>query len=99
MITREMNITFVTVLALNTATFEPFNYTVELSGKYDDEEKILKKVKELQQDADVHPVKIVDIDVTKKLIGMPEELFLSMAVELDEKRKPITELKKEKVEE
>lgn len=89
-VTRTIIGTEVTVLGLDCVLAEPVNKTVIISGKYDDDKKLLKAVKKAVETEDYKVAKIVATAPCNKLIGMWEEDFIANAMELDPTtRKPL----------
>ena len=82
MVTRTVQYTVATVLALNTDTAEPFNETLHLSGIFKDTKAILKACKKLLDSDTVSVAKVVDVTTEEKLFGMSEQDFLMYAKEL-----------------
>ena len=87
MVTRTIISTKCVVLAIDTETVEPSNLTVEVSGTYQNEEKLMKAVKTV---AETHTLKIVQIlttETVEKLYGVSEQKFMEIAHELDPRKK------------
>ena len=80
MVTRTILTTKVTVLCMDVNTAEPFNKEVVLPRTYNDEEKLLKKVRVVVDTDSVKAVHIVDSEVVKTLYGMAEQDFINNAV-------------------
>ena len=90
MITRSIESTEVTVMALDVIHGEPLTRTYNIAGTYKDEAKLLKAVQSAYDTDEVKNVHVVDSKVVGKLYGMYENDFLKAAIELDsETRKPI----------
>lgn len=58
---------------------EPFNKTVVVPRTYKDDEKLLKKVKEVLETETLKPVHIVDKEEIETLYGMKEQDFIEHA--------------------
>lgn len=87
-ITRTIEFTKVTALAVNTETEETETVEFTLAGKYDDEKKAKKALEKL--DTGYIPVLVKSLESADKLFGITPEKFMENAVELDsETRKPI----------
>lgn len=90
MVTRTIESTEVTVMALDVIHGEPLTRTYNIAGTYKDEAKLLKAVQSAYDTDEVKNVHVVDSKVVGKLYGMYENDFLKVAIELDsETRKPI----------
>ena len=90
MITRTINATQVTILAVELDTAETFNETLVVPRVYKDDKKLERVVSKMFDDETRKAVHIVDKKVINKLMGMTEEDFIKNAVELDkETRKRI----------
>lgn len=55
---------------------EPCNKSVVVPRTYKDDEKLLKKVKEVLETEKLKPVHIVDKEEIETLYGMPEQEFI-----------------------
>lgn len=87
--TRTVILSTITVMACDKETADVFNYSFNLSGPVPGE-KQLKRIAQDHAPENAVVVAIADIDTTKTLLGMTEEMFLANAVKLDPKtRKPI----------
>ena len=87
MVTRSITSTKCVVLALDTETVEPSNLTVEVSGTFQNEEKLMKAVKAV---AETHTLKIVQIlttETVEKLYGVSEQKFMEIAHVLEPRKK------------
>lgn len=82
-ITRTITTNAVTVLALDTVKAEPFNMVVTIKVLPKDREKLLKKIRENNESAEIKIASIVDVKPVSKLYAMDEELFIANAYELD----------------
>lgn len=90
MVTRTIESTKVTTLALDVTTSEPCNKTYNLSGVYDSEAKLLKAVQKAYDTDILKNVHVVSTEKVETIYGMDENQFLALAVELDPvTRKPI----------
>lgn len=90
MVTRTILTTKVNVLALNIETSEPFNAIVTLPRKYDNDDKLMKKVHEVFDTETQKAVHIVNKEVVETLYGMEEVDFVKYAQILDaDTRKPV----------
>ena len=90
MVTRTIESTKVTTLALDVTTSEPCNRTYNLSGVYDNEAKLLKAVQKAYDTDTLKNVHVVSNEKVETIYGMDENQFLALAVELDPvTRKPI----------
>lgn len=83
MVTRTVNGTKVTVLAMDTNTCEPSNDTYEIGGQHINGEKLLDRVRKEHDTEYYKVVKIVDVEPFEKRYGMKESDFIAHAVELD----------------
>lgn len=79
MVTRTITTTKVNVMCLDIETGEPFNKTVVVPRTYKDDEKLLKKVKEVLETETLKPVNIVDKEEIETLYGMKEQDFIEHA--------------------
>ena len=79
MVTRTIITTKVNVMCLDIETGEPFNKTVVVPRTYKDDEKLLKKVKEVLETETLKPVHIVDKEEIETLYGMKEQDFIEHA--------------------
>lgn len=90
MVTRTIESTKVTTLALDVTTSEPKNMTYNLSGVYDNEAKLLKAVQKAFDTDVLKNVHIVSHETIETIYGMDENTFLAQAVVLDPvTRKPL----------
>lgn len=90
MVTRTINTTKVNVLCLNIETGEPCNRSVVVPRTYKDDEKLLKKVKEVLETETLKPVHIVDKEEIETLYGMTEQKFIEHS-EVQPSRKVVEE--------
>lgn len=81
-ITRTITTTTATILCLDVEAGEPMNRTFQLPGEYKKERDIIKAAEKIHDEPNVKLVHVVDTEVTSKLYGMPESLFLKYAVEV-----------------
>ena len=82
-------VNIVTVMACDPDSAEVFNFDFALSGNLPNE-KHLKAIAQKNAPNNAVVVSIADVKTTKKVLGITEEQFLEIAVELDPKtRKPI----------
>lgn len=79
MVTRTIITTKVNVMCLDIETGEPCNRSVEVPRTYKDDEKLLKKVKEVLEMETLKPVHIVDKEEIETLYGMTEQEFIEHA--------------------
>lgn len=79
MVTRTIITTKVIVMCLDIERGEPFNKTVVVPRTYKDDEKLLKKVKEVLETETLKPVHIVDKEEIETLYGMKEQDFIEHA--------------------
>jgi hypothetical protein len=79
MVTRTIITTKVNVMCLDIETGEPCNKSVVVPRTYKDDEKLLKKVKEVLETETLKPVHIVDKGEIETLYGMPEQEFIEHA--------------------
>lgn len=84
-ITRTITTTNVTILCLDVEAGEPMNRTFQLPGEYKKERDIIKAAEKIHDEPNVKLVHVVDTEVTSKLYGMPESLFLKYAEEVTRK--------------
>lgn len=87
MVTRTKVVTVATVLALNTETAEPFNYTQEVAGTFKADDKLLKVVKSMNDTDEIVSVKIVSKEEKEVLYGMEEDVFIKHATILPPRKK------------
>lgn len=66
-------------MCLDIETGEPCNMTVVVPRTYKDDEKLLKKVKEVLETETFKPVHIVDKEEIETLYGMKEQDFIEHA--------------------
>lgn len=66
-------------MCLDIETGEPFNKTVVVPRTYKNDEKLLKKVKEVLETETLKPVHIVDKEEIETLYGMKEQDFIEHA--------------------
>ena len=76
MVTRTISTTKVNVMCLDIETGEPCNKSVVVPRTYKDDEKLLKKVKEVLETETLKPVHIVDKEEIETLYGMTEQNFI-----------------------
>lgn len=76
MVTRTIITTKVNVMCLDIETGEPCNMSVVVPRTYKDDEKLLKKVKEVLETETLKPVYIVDKEEIETLYGMTEQNFI-----------------------
>ena len=79
MVTRTIITTKVKVMCLDIETGEPCNKTVVVPRTYKDDEKLLKKVKEVLETETLKPIHIVDKEEIETLYGMKEQDFIEYA--------------------
>lgn len=79
MVTRTIITTNVNVMCLDIETGEPCNKCVVVPRTYKDDEKLLKKVKEVLETKTLKPVHIVDKEEIETLYGMTEQEFIEHA--------------------
>lgn len=79
MVTRTIITTKVNVMCLDIETGEPCNRSVVVPRTYKEDEKLLKKVKEVLETATLKPVHIVDKEEIETLYGMKEQEFIERA--------------------
>ena len=79
MVTRTITTTKVNVMCLDIETGEPFNKTVVVPRTFKNDEKLLKKVKEVLETETLKPVHIVDKEEIETLYGMTEQEFIEHA--------------------
>lgn len=79
MVTRTIITTKVSVMCLDIETGEPCNESVVVPRTYKDDEKLLKKVKEVLETETLKPVHIVDKKEIETLYGMTEQEFIDHA--------------------
>nr|UWF90126.1 MAG: Histone-like Protein p6 [Bacteriophage sp.] len=79
MVTRTIITTKVNVMCLDIETGEPCNKSVVVPRTYKDDEKLLKKVKEVLETETLKPVHIVDKEEIETLYGMTEQDFIEHA--------------------
>lgn len=79
MVTRTIITTKVNVMCLDIETGEPCNESVVVPRTYKDDEKLLKKVKEVLETETLKPVHIVDKEEIETLYGMTEQEFIEHA--------------------
>lgn len=92
MVTRTIESTKVTTLALDVTTSEPQNMTYNLSGVYDNDTKLLKAVQKAFDTDVLKNVHVVSHETIETIYGMDENTFLAQAVVLDPvTRKPLTD--------
>lgn len=66
-------------MCLDIETGEPCNRSVVVPRTYKEDEKLLKKVKEVLETATLKPVHIVDKEEIETLYGMTEQEFIEHA--------------------
>ena len=88
---RTTTVNYVTAMACDADTAEVFNFDFKVSGNLPNE-KHLKALAQKSAPNGAVVVSIVNVNTVKKVLGITEEQFLAVAVELDPKtRKPISE--------
>lgn len=87
MVTRTIILTKCVVLALDTQTVEPSNLTVEVSGTFQNEEKLMKAVKAVAETDTLKIVQILTTETLEKLYGVSEQKFMEIAHELEPRKK------------
>ena len=83
MVTRTIKTTKVNVMCLDVTKGEPFNKDVVLPRTYTDDNKLLKKVKDIVDTDDVKAVHIVKKEEIETMYGMSEQDFINSAKVLD----------------
>lgn len=83
MVTRTIISTLVTALCVNPQTAETFEQEFTLTGKNDDEDKVLKRVSKLYNTDDCTIVAIRNLKEVNELYGMDEADFIKDAKILD----------------
>lgn len=79
MVTRTITTTKANVMCLDIVSGEPCNRSVVVLRTYKDDEKLLKKVKEVLETETLKPVHIVDKEEIETLYGMSEQEFIEHA--------------------
>lgn len=79
MVTRTIIATKANVMCLDITAGEPCNRTVVVPRTYKDDEKLLKKVKEVLETKTLKPVHIVDKEEIETLYGMTVQQFIEHA--------------------
>lgn len=79
MVTRTIITTKANVMCLDIETGEPCNRFAVVPRTYKDDEKLLKKVKEVLETETLKPVHIVDNEEIETLYGMTEQEFIEHA--------------------
>ena len=87
MVTRTIISTKCAVLALDTETVEPSNLTVEVSGSFQNDEKLMKSVKAVAETDTLKIVQILTTETVEKLYGVSEQKFMEIAHELEPRKK------------
>lgn len=91
-ITRTITTTNATILCLDVEAGEPMNRTFQLPGEYKKERDIIKAAEKINDEPNVKLVHVVNTEVTQKLYGTTESLFLKYAEEITRKTaEPATE--------
>lgn len=90
MVTRTVLATKCKYISMNPETLTSEEKHITLSGSYKNATDALKKIKSLVNPEIELAVKMLDMEEDNKLYGMYEEDFIANAMELDEKRMPIT---------
>lgn len=81
MITRTFKLTEADVLTINTVTEQTEVVKFEFPKVFKNDKQILKASQKLAP-SDLKVVSVKDFDVKEKRLGMPEEQFVELAVEL-----------------
>ena len=89
MFTREIGYTVATAMVCRVKSAKVETVTVNIPFETDDTNRALAYLHKNVQDADNVYVSVISLSTVKKLYGCTLEQFLSVAVELDENRKPI----------
>ena len=89
MVTRQMTTTTATVMTVSKSTGATNHVTDILSGKFENNDAILKALVKRYKGSDVQPVFIKEVTVENTLYGMKEEDFIKSAIRLDANRNPI----------
>lgn len=89
MVTRQMTVTTATVMMVNKTTGATEDREERLSGKFKNNDEVLKSLVKLYKNTDIQPVFIKSVSEDNFLYGMKENDFIKMAVRLDENRNPI----------
>ena len=90
MITRTILATKASVITVDTISMTASTKEFTISGEWTDNNKLLKALKKTYETDTLVLSAVVKAEKTEKLYGMTEELFMSIAVELDvDTRKPI----------
>lgn len=79
MVTRTITTTKAIVMCLDIESGEPCNKSVVVLRTYNDDETLLKKVKEVLETETLKPVQIVGKEEIKTLYGMTEQEFIKHA--------------------
>lgn len=79
MVTRTVTTTTVNAMCVDTTKGEVCNRTTTLPRTYNDDAKLLKKVKEQLETAELKVVQIVDKTENETLYGMSEQDFINSA--------------------
>lgn len=82
-VTRTFNNTKVTTLCMNVETAEPETSVFELEGTFNDEKKLLEKVRELHETETFKVVTITSTEPQIVILGVPSDKFMEIAIELD----------------
>ena len=79
MVTRTIISTVATCMCVNVEQGECINVTVEVTGTYTSEEKLLKAIKSTHESSTVKFVQVVEQHEKETLYGMEEQKFIEQA--------------------
>ena len=82
-ITREVTFTQVLALYLNKQLLTNEEKLTVLVGSFDNEVDILKELNRVNKDELLTPIHVMEYNVTSKLLGLKEEDFINLALELN----------------
>ena len=83
MVTRTVTFNVVQYLAVDTETREVSQYEVKVTGKFKNDDELLKLVKAQITNENLKPVQIISSEEIQTLMGMTESKFILGAEEIE----------------
>lgn len=82
-VTRSFDLTSVTTLCMDVNTAESTTQVYELEGSYKDDKKLLNHLRDTYESDEFKIVAITSTEKKAKILGIPLNLFIELATELD----------------
>lgn len=89
-VTRTIEYTEATLMVVNTDLQTVENVEVELSGTFDNDDKLLKFAQETVAEGNQKFVSVISATVTEKTFCMPETMFIAQSMPLPVGKKALT---------